>query len=109
MFYSATLKMGGGPLTQFENRQSTLQLCSLRHEDIRESGGIAPTFLTSALDGGEWSASRPCRFTPGEVAPGTHGIGGWVGPRVGLGAVEKRNILLCRESNPDRPARRSTD
>jgi hypothetical protein len=26
-------------------------------------------FLTSALVGGEWSASRPCRFTPGERAP----------------------------------------
>jgi hypothetical protein len=24
------------------------------------------TFLTSALQGGEWSASRPGRFTPGE-------------------------------------------
>jgi hypothetical protein len=29
-------------------------------------------FLTSALVVGEWSASRPCRFTPGERAPGTH-------------------------------------
>jgi hypothetical protein len=28
-------------------------------------------FLTSGLVGGEWSASRPCRFTPGERAPGT--------------------------------------
>jgi hypothetical protein len=27
-------------------------------------------FLTSALDGGEWSAPRPCRFTPGERVPG---------------------------------------
>jgi hypothetical protein len=27
-------------------------------------------FLTSALDGGEWSASRPGRFTPVERAPG---------------------------------------
>jgi hypothetical protein len=26
------------------------------------SGGIAPPFLTSAVDGGEWSASRPGRF-----------------------------------------------
>jgi hypothetical protein len=26
--------------------------------------------LTSALDGGEWSASRPGRFTPRERAPG---------------------------------------
>jgi hypothetical protein len=37
-------------------------------------------FLTSALVGGEWSASRPGRFTPGEIAPGTHWIGGWVDP-----------------------------
>jgi hypothetical protein len=37
-------------------------------------------FLTSALVGGEWSASRPCRFNPEEGAPGTHWIGGWVDP-----------------------------
>jgi hypothetical protein len=37
--------------------------------------------LTSAIDGGERSASRPARFTPKERAPGTHWIGGWVGPR----------------------------
>jgi hypothetical protein len=43
--------------------------------------------LTSALDGGEWSASRPGRFTPRERALGTHWIGGWVGPRAVLGAV----------------------
>jgi hypothetical protein len=27
-------------------------------------GGIAPNHLTSALDGGEWSASRPGRALP---------------------------------------------
>jgi hypothetical protein len=43
-------------------------------------------FLTSALAGGEWSASRPGRSTSGEKAPGTHWIGGWVGPRAGLDA-----------------------
>jgi hypothetical protein len=32
-------------------------------------------FLTSALDGGEWSASRPGRFIPRGRAPGTHWIG----------------------------------
>jgi hypothetical protein len=31
------------------------------HEDVSGSGGIAPQFLTSTLDVGEWSASRPCR------------------------------------------------
>jgi hypothetical protein len=33
------------------------------------SGGIAPPFLTSGLGGGEWSTSRPGRFTPGEAPP----------------------------------------
>jgi hypothetical protein len=56
------------------------------------SGGIAPTFLTLALEGGEWSASRPGRFTPGEIATGAYWLG-WVGPRAGLDAVEKRKIL----------------
>jgi hypothetical protein len=51
------------------------------------------TFLTSALDGGEWTASHPGRFTPGERAPGTHWIGGWVGPRADLDDVEKRKFL----------------
>jgi hypothetical protein len=30
----------------------------------RGSGGIAPPFLIPAVDGGEWSASPNCRFTP---------------------------------------------
>jgi hypothetical protein len=46
-------------------------------------------FLTSALARGEWSASRPDRFTPVERASGTHWIGGWVDPRAGLDDVEK--------------------
>jgi hypothetical protein len=49
--------------------------------------------LTSALVGGEWSASRPGRFSPGEGAPGTHCVGGWVDPRSGLDDVEKRKFL----------------
>jgi hypothetical protein len=39
------------------------------------------------------SASRPCRCTPGERAPGSHWIGGWVDPRAGLEDVEKRKFL----------------
>jgi hypothetical protein len=65
-------------------------------------------FLTSALVGGEWSASRPSRFTPGEGARGTHWIGGWVGPRAGLDDVEKRKFLTIPglELRPlGRPAR----
>jgi hypothetical protein len=33
------------------------------------------------------------RFTSGERAPGTHWIGYWVGPRVGLDDMEKRKFL----------------
>jgi hypothetical protein len=50
--------------------------------------------MTSALVEGEWSASRPCRFTPGERAPGSHWIGGWVGPTAGLDDVEKRKLWI---------------
>jgi hypothetical protein len=44
-------------------------------------------FLTSALVEGEWSASRPCRFTHGTPCIG------WVDPRTGLDDVEKRKFL----------------
>jgi hypothetical protein len=53
-------------------------------------------FLTSALVGAEWSASRPGRFTPGERAPDSHWIGGWVGPRAGLDDVETRKFLTLQ-------------
>jgi hypothetical protein len=47
-------------------------------------------FLTSALDGGEWSSSRPGRCKPGATHPGTHWIEDWVGPGAGLGAAAKK-------------------
>jgi hypothetical protein len=46
-------------------------------------------FLTSALVGGEWSATRPCRFTPGKEPPVPIFIGGWVDPRAGLDDMQK--------------------
>jgi hypothetical protein len=50
-------------------------------------------FLTSALDAGELSASRPGRFSLGDRAPGTHWIGGWMDPWAGLDDMEKRTFL----------------
>jgi hypothetical protein len=55
------------------------------------SGGIAPSFLTCALDGGEWSVSRSGRFHPGETSTDTH----WVGLRTGLDTVKNRKNLLA--------------
>jgi hypothetical protein len=45
----------------------------------------------------------PAALPPEKDPPGTHWIGGWVGPRAGLDMVSKRPSP-CRESNPDRPA-----
>jgi hypothetical protein len=59
---------------------------------------------TSALDGGEWSASRPGRLTPKERAQGTHWTGSWMGRRAVLDAVVKRKIPSPRrESKPRTP------
>jgi hypothetical protein len=67
--------------------------------------GGAPPFLTSALGGSEWAASCPSCFTSGERASDTHWIGGWVGPRASLNAVEQRKISCpCQELNPSCPA-----
>jgi hypothetical protein len=57
------------------------------------------SFLTSALDGDEWSASLPAAR-----APGTHCTGGWVGLRDGLDTDVRGKILCpCRRSKPDCP------
>jgi hypothetical protein len=61
---------------------------------MRLSGGTAPLFLTSALDGGEQSASRPDRFTHGKRTPSTHCSRRWVGSSAGLDAMEKRKMLF---------------
>jgi hypothetical protein len=120
-------------------------------------------FLNSALDGGEWSMSRPGRalpprkgprvlivqeagwapepvwtqrieeksfafagyrtqivrsdtisqaHSPRERTPGTHWIGGWVGPRAGLDTEARGHILSpmpgIERRSPGRPARSQT-
>jgi hypothetical protein len=65
-------------------------------------------FLISVLAVGEWSVSRPGRFTSEERSLGTHLLGGWVGPRAGLEDVENRKFstLPGLELRPlRRPAR----
>jgi hypothetical protein len=60
--------------------------------------------LTSALDGGEWLASRPdCSLSPRRDPPGAQWIGGWMGLRTGLDTEATGKILChCRGSNPGR-------
>jgi hypothetical protein len=75
-----------------------LSLCvtnlALCHEGVWGSGCIDPSFLGL---GTSWR--RVVSFTPlplyprGKSPPGTHRIGGWVGPRAGLDDVEKGKFL----------------
>jgi hypothetical protein len=48
--------------------------------------------LTSEVLGGEWSASLPGRFIPGEIAPGTDLIGGIFGLRAAMDEVKKNEF-----------------
>jgi hypothetical protein len=60
-----------------------ISLCLLiKNYAMKAYGGVdvqIHVFFTSALVGGEWSASQPCGFTPG-----TYWIGGWVDPIAGI-------------------------
>ena len=60
---------------------------------------------TSALEGGEGSASRPGRTLP-PGRPGTHCTGGWVGLRAGLDWCGKSRPTGIR--SPDRPPLRQS-
>jgi hypothetical protein len=53
----------------------------------------------------------PATLPPGERAPGTHWIGGWVGPRTRMDDVERRKILFLPGQvlrRLSRPARRQS-
>jgi hypothetical protein len=59
-------------------------------------------FLTSALIGAEWLASRSGRFILGERASGSHWIRRWVGPKIDLEDTERReNSCPYRDSHSD--------
>jgi hypothetical protein len=53
-------------------------------------------FLTLAIYGSKWSALRPGRFNPRQIASGTHFIGGWVVPIAVLDEMvrEKKSLPL---------------
>jgi hypothetical protein len=70
----------------------------------RESGGVAPPFLTSALDVGDWSALRPQPLYP--RYPLCRRLGGSYS-RSGCCWVEKISCR-CRVSNPGRPGHSSS-
>jgi hypothetical protein len=68
----------------FSNGEFAIELN--KHHVVNTYGAI----LISALDGGMKSASCTGRCTRGEIGPGTHGVGGWLGPRTCLDDMEKK-------------------
>jgi len=67
-----------------------------RHYAMKLHRGIRvqiQSYCTSALDGSEWSASRPGRIVPWKI-PVTHYTRGSVGTRTGLGDFEENPLPL---------------
>jgi hypothetical protein len=63
------------------------------------------SFTTSALDGGEWLASRPDRALPpgkGTPVPIVHDVG-WAPEPVWTQRLEEKSCCLCQGSNLERP------
>jgi hypothetical protein len=82
--------------------------CLVVHHAVETCGGVEvqlSAFFSSALDGGDWSASRPGQSNPGRRAVCSH----WVGyremgppPTISLDTSENRKIACpYRESNHD--------
>jgi hypothetical protein len=68
-------------------------VCLTRYEGVGAVQVKFHAFITLAT-GCEWPALHPCRFITGERASDTHLTGGWVGPREGLNAGERRHLLI---------------
>jgi hypothetical protein len=86
----------------------------LSHNTPMESQGermySSYSFSTSALGGGELSASRPSRALPPGKRPPVPivQVDGWAPEPVWTLSLEEKSSCLCRGSNLDRPVRRQT-
>jgi hypothetical protein len=77
-------------------------MCLINQYAMRTYSGVEVelhTFLTSALDGSEWSVSCPSCFTPRIRALVTHWIGGWEGLRTWGGRARRKNSFFDTAGN----------
>ena len=64
------------------------------------------SFLTSALDGGEWPTSRPSRFTPGKQPRYPLNTRLWMRPQSRSGRLgEQKTLVYARNRTQDHPGR----
>jgi len=93
--------------TFIEVDHANCKLCKGKYVVTRTGGLVVQlhTFLTFALDRAESSGSRPGRFTPGEIAPGTNWIRRLGGPQSRSGRSGEKKTCPYWESNLGRPDR----
>jgi hypothetical protein len=74
------------------------------------TGGIAPNFLTPALEGGEWSASHPGRALPPGKEPPVPIVqeAGWAPEPVWTQRVEENSSASVGDRTPGRSVRSQT-
>jgi hypothetical protein len=80
------------PVPQPHKGKVKLSLCLTKHYAMKTYEAMHVNiyaFLTSALVGGEWSATRPGLFAPRERAPCCNLIGGCLDPRASLDNIKK--------------------
>jgi hypothetical protein len=95
-----------GHLTEYLHSQTAKsKAVPLRHAGAkRERKYSSYSFFTLALDGGEWSASRPGRALPLGKDPPPPKPNGWVDLRAGLNTKARGKFLfLCQSTKPGRP------
>jgi hypothetical protein len=86
---------------------TNIRMCEIyliKHRAMKTSGEVEVqlhTFITSAIQGGEWSCSRHSHFIPGLRALGTHWMKGLVGPqsRSGRCGEEEKNSFIFSPGN----------
>jgi hypothetical protein len=86
-------------------QQYTKSCPTTRHEGDWGERYSSYSFSTSALDKGEWSASRPGRaLAPGKEPPvPILQEAGWAPEPVSTQRLGEKSFRLCRGSNLDRP------
>jgi hypothetical protein len=89
-----------------ESMYKKLKSCpTARHEGTLGGGGrkySSCLFLTSALDGGEWSASRPANASPPGKGPPVTTVqeAGWAPEPVWTQRLEEKSFCLYRDRTP---------
>ena len=90
------------PLQNMKGVKGTVHSITCHEGQEGEQRYSSTLSLTSALDGGGWLKPHPVALPPGN-RPGTHCIGGWVGPRASLDRYRKSHPTGIW--SPDCPAR----